>query len=575
MDRVLAVRVETAPGTTTEHLAHQVRPPLEIVTVDAGVSDRLLVGGHPAVHRLGDHAGEHTEQPQDHEGAGVGRSREHRSEQRAWRRKPHLDERHDALVDVQLGHPLRRLGEVAQDRRQPLLQEHPVAVVAAVVDRALRLRRRATEVEDQPLAVRVVGSRAGERDPLRVQHRLVDPVVLGVVLPDPLPHGDLGQDLAPVRRGRAIDDRVEAGLDRVHAVAVEQLAEPARAHQAGRALRVEVGAQRLGHPRVAGHDAQRRPVGDSRVPQPDRRDHQPLLEDAGRAGRHRTGYGAADVVVVAERLDESHHATLIRPSAEDRDRHTEVGQMADAALGSVDVVVEEDVALLHLLDREVACNRVHQRAVGAAGQLAQQPVVDAGTEVVCVPDHRASRGAPDRGLDLHLDGGQRALDDLHQHRVGTRTRVRGQVTERELRRCAPAVAHDLVTMMLSRSSIRAMKPGCSGTVEPNSSMIAGPVMMAPTARSGRHRTGVSTYPSAGSKQTCLVRCGFETLADARSSTTGSADARSSTTGFADARSSTTGMAASTLAISGRWIGPTPETRRLTHSTCCVVSPSKS
>ena len=228
--------------------------------------------------------------------------------------------------------------------------------------------------------------------------------------------------------------------------------------------------------------------------------------------------------------------------------------MADAALGAVDVVVEEDVTLLHLLDREVARDRVHQRAVGAAGQLAQQPVVDAGAEVVGVADHRASRGAADGGLDLHLDRGQRALDDLHEHRVGARSRIGGQVTERELRRCAPALAHDLVTMMLRRSSIRATKPGCSGTVEPNSSMIAGPVTTVPTARSGRHRTGVSTYPSAGSKQTCAGSW-FRELAR-------SLPARAS---------STTGK----RWISGRWIGPTPETRRLTHSTCCVGSPSKS
>ena len=70
-----------------------------------------------------------------------------------WR-EAHLDQRHDALVDVELGHPLRGLGEVAQDRRQPLLEEDAVGVVAAVVDRALRLRAGAVEVEDQPLAVR-------------------------------------------------------------------------------------------------------------------------------------------------------------------------------------------------------------------------------------------------------------------------------------------------------------------------------------------------------------------------------------------------------------------------------------
>ena len=50
-----------------------------------------------------------------------------------------LDQRHDALVDVELGHALGRVGEVAQDRRDPLLQEHAVGVVAGVVDRTFRL----------------------------------------------------------------------------------------------------------------------------------------------------------------------------------------------------------------------------------------------------------------------------------------------------------------------------------------------------------------------------------------------------------------------------------------------------
>ena len=77
------------------------------------------------------------EQPQDHERARVGRRREDRRQERAGRREPQLDERHDALVDVQLGHPLGRVGEVAEDRREPLLQEDAVGVVAGVVDRAL------------------------------------------------------------------------------------------------------------------------------------------------------------------------------------------------------------------------------------------------------------------------------------------------------------------------------------------------------------------------------------------------------------------------------------------------------
>ena len=57
----------------------------------------------------------------------------------------------------------------------------------------------------------------------------------------------------------------------------------------------------------------------------------------------------------------------------------------------------------------------------------------------------------DRGLDLHLDAGQRALDDLDQHRVGARAGVVGQVAERELGRGPAAtrvIGSLLVTMML-------------------------------------------------------------------------------------------------------------------------------
>jgi hypothetical protein len=91
--------------------------------------------------------------------------------------------------------------------------------------------------------------------------------------------------------------------------------------------------------------------------------------------------------------------------------------VADAALGEVDVVVEEHVAGPHRLEREVAGDRVHQRGVRPAGELAQQPVVDAGAVVVRVADHRRARRAPDRVLDLLLDRGERALHDLEHDRV--------------------------------------------------------------------------------------------------------------------------------------------------------------
>ena len=257
------------------------------------------------------------------------------------------------------------------------------------------------------------GRRLGQGDPLGVQLRLVDAVVLGVVLPDVGAVGDLAEDLAPVGLGRRVEDGVEGRLDGVAAVAREQLGEPAGAHQAGGALGVEVGGEAVRHPAVAGHDPQRGLVGHAGIPQLDRGHRQALLEHGARVARHRAGHGAADVVVVAERLHERDDLALV----EDRHGDAQVGQVADAALRLVDVVVEEHVALAHLGQREVAHDRVHEGGVGAPGELAQLAVVDAGAEVVRVADHRGARGAGDGGLDLHLDARQGALHDLDEDRV--------------------------------------------------------------------------------------------------------------------------------------------------------------
>ena len=109
----------------------------EIVTVHADGSEEKS------------NAGEDAEETEYHERACIRRRREHRREQRAWRREAHLDQIDDALVDVQLSGPLRGIGEVAEDRREPLGQEVAVGEVGAVVDRALRLRPGPGEVEDQ------------------------------------------------------------------------------------------------------------------------------------------------------------------------------------------------------------------------------------------------------------------------------------------------------------------------------------------------------------------------------------------------------------------------------------------
>ena len=242
-------------------------------------------------------------------------------------------------------------------------------------------------------------------------------------------------------------------------------------------------------------------------------------------------------------------------AAEDRDGDAQVGQVPDAALGAVDVVVEEHVALAHLLDREVAGDRVHERGVGAAGQLAQQPVVDAGPEVVGVADHRAAAGARDRGLDLHLDAGQRALHDLDQHRVGARARVRGQAAERELGRGPPAAHCSAlrVTMMLQV----VVDPGGEARVQRHRR-----AELLDDRRARHHRAdGQVGAPQHRGVDVPLRRVEadrprrrwFEVRAERAS------------------KPSSTGC----FLISGRWIGPMPDTRRLTHSTCWLASSAKS
>ena len=133
-----------------EDLAHQIRLAVRVESVKAGVADGLLVGRHAAARRLGKHASQDAEQPQDYEGPRVHGCREDRRQQRARRRKAQLDQRHDAFVHVQLGHAFGRVGQVAQDWRQPLLEKNTVRVIAGVIDGTSGLRSRAGEIDDQP-----------------------------------------------------------------------------------------------------------------------------------------------------------------------------------------------------------------------------------------------------------------------------------------------------------------------------------------------------------------------------------------------------------------------------------------
>ena len=452
MDRVGAVSIPASARAPAEHLAHQVELTLVVEAVEARVADRLLIGWNAAVHGLRDRAGQDAEQSQDDERARVGRCGEDGRQQRARRREAQLDQWHHALVDVELRHPLGRVGQISQDGRQPLLEEDAVGVVPRVVDRPLGLRARSREIDHQAIG------RPRQGDPLRVQARRVDAVVLRIVLPHVRPLGDAREQLTPERLGGPIEDRVEARLDLGASVAAEEIGQALGAHAARRHLTVEVATQAVGQSRVPGQDADHVLVGPAGMVEAHGRDDDAFLVRADRVRRHRAGYCAADVVVMAERLDEGDDVTRV----EHRDRHAEVGQVADAALGAVDVVVEEHVSRPHRLDRKVAHDRLNERGVRPTGELSAAPVVDAGAEVARLADHRRARGALDGRLDLGLHRGQGALHDLDDD--GIRVHIFFRVSTR-----------------LPKRSTSATSPGKTTVVEPNSSTIAGPASRSPEA----------------------------------------------------------------------------------------------
>src|SRR5262249_4549060 len=197
------------------------------------------------------------------------------------------------------------------------------------------------------------------------------------------------------------------------------------------------------------------------------RDDQALLIGARRMRWHRAWHRPADVVVVPEDLHERDDVVLV----EDGERDAEVRQVADPALGAVYVVVEVDVARPHGGEREVAHDRLHERGIGAPGELSASPVVDAGPEVASVADHRRARGALDGSLDLGLDRGEHALDDLQHDGIGA-------LDDHDLvAGCAVSTEHDktpdsLVRSRLPKRSTSVLSPGNTTVVAPYSSTIA-------------------------------------------------------------------------------------------------------
>ena len=182
-----------------------------------------------------------------------------------------------------------------------------------------------------------------------------DAVVLDVIFPAVFAVGDLRQQFVAENIAAGVEDGLEAGLDRVAAETLEQLRHAARAHQAGLHLAVEIGGERLGHAGVALDDGEHRLVAHAGVVEFDRRHGEAFLEHRRRGAGHRAGHAAADVVVVAERLDVGDDLAVV----EHRHGRAQIGQVADRALGQVGVVHQKHVAGLHGL---AAGNRAPRRS---------------------------------------------------------------------------------------------------------------------------------------------------------------------------------------------------------------------
>ena len=127
--------------------------------------------------RLRDDAGEQAETAQQHERARIRGRRPLRRDQRALGREDHIEDFADAFIDVNLRGALRRVGEVAQDRRDPFDQKGAAGIVSRPVDRAGRLRIGAGEIKRDAVAVLEQFQRE------LVQLRIGDAVVLDVILP--------------------------------------------------------------------------------------------------------------------------------------------------------------------------------------------------------------------------------------------------------------------------------------------------------------------------------------------------------------------------------------------------------
>ena len=242
--------------------------------------------------------------------------------------------------------------------------------------------------------------------------RPFDAVILDIVLPAVDAVADLRQQLAADGLGAVLDHPVIRRFQRLDPVAFGHRHDPVAAEPGGADLGVEIAAQMLRQPRVAGDDLEHRLVDDAALVDLDGGHHQPLGPHVGGLRRQAAGGRPADIVVMAEHLAEADQPVAV----EDRQRGAQVGDMADAARAVVGVVPEEDIPGMDVAGVEILEHRLDHRRIGAPGELSAPGVEQGDAVVVLVADHRRARGPFDRRLDLQLGGADRPADDFELDR---------------------------------------------------------------------------------------------------------------------------------------------------------------
>ena len=275
------------------------------------------------------------------------------------------------------------------------------------VDRAARLRRRPREVERRLVAADL------HAHPDR-QRSVVDAVVVEPVLAGPHAVGQRAEGRAHRGFGGRVQ-RLEAGRQRVRAVALDQLAEPARRHVVGRELREQIAPALVAAAQIREDEVDLllvRPVGRE---QADRRDAHALLIRLGGPRHVGAGDGAADVRPVRQVDGEGHEA----PAGEDRPDGLHVGQMVAAHLGQVE---EPDVAIAQApgrdaLEKLLHGERHHAHVDRDVAPLGDQPpfgVGQRGGQVARLFQQRRARRAHEHDAHLLRDRVERVADDLER-----------------------------------------------------------------------------------------------------------------------------------------------------------------